>query len=210
MKTNQFGVAATTAALALSLATGAMAQAARPAGAAPAAPNFPTGAPLAGVCILSNEGVIYASTVGQYTIGRLKQLSAQVDAELNGEQTQIQTDAKALEAQRGKIAEAQFQQQGQQIQLRAQALQRKAQLRQREISATQEKALQRIGQEAEPIVRQVFVQRSCSVLLSGQALVYPAPSMDITPAVVQGLNAKIQQFPFDREHLDQPGAAPAR
>jgi outer membrane protein len=206
MKINQFGVAATSAALALSFASVAGAQT-RPAA---AAPNFPTGAPIAGVCILSNEGVIYSSIVGKYVIQRLQQLSAQVDAELNGEQTQLQTDAKALDAQRGKITDAQFQQQGGQIQQRAALLQRKAQLRQREISATQEKALQRIGAEAEPIVRQTFQQRSCSLLFSQAALVYPAPAMDITGPVVQGLNAKIQQFAFDREHLDQPAAAPAR
>ena len=74
------------------------------------------------------------------------------------------------------------------------------------MQATQEKALQTFGSNMDPIVRQVFVQRSCSVLLNENSLLYPAPNMDITPQVVQGLNAKIQSFPFDREHLDQ--AAP--
>jgi Skp family chaperone for outer membrane proteins len=206
MKIKQIGAAAFGAAVVTSFATLASAQT-HPAA---AAPNFPTGAPIAGVCVLSNEGVVYGSTVGKFMISRLQQLSAQVDAELNGEQTQLQTDAKALEAQRGKIPDAQFQQQGAAIQQRAGLLQRKAQLRQREVSATQEKALQRIGTEAEPIVRQTFQQRSCSLLFSQSALVYPAPAMDITPAVIQGLNAKIQQFPFDREHLDQQTGAPAR
>jgi len=35
--------------------------------------------------------------------------------------------------------------------------------------------------------------------------------MDITPAAITALNAKITQFTFDRERLDtQPAAAPAR
>jgi outer membrane protein len=59
------------------------------------------------------------------------------------------------------------------------------------------------------VVRQVFAQRSCSVLLNENSLVYPAPAMDITPQVVQGLNAKIQSFPFDREHID-PSAVSQR
>jgi hypothetical protein len=33
--------------------------------------------------------------------------------------------------------------------------------------------------------------------------------MDITPQVVTALNAKITQFPFDRERLDQCVAPPA-
>jgi outer membrane protein len=33
--------------------------------------------------------------------------------------------------------------------------------------------------------------------------------MDITPQVVTALNAKITQFAFDRERLDQPQAAGA-
>jgi hypothetical protein len=32
--------------------------------------------------------------------------------------------------------------------------------------------------------------------------------MDLTPAAITALNGKLQQFPFDREHLDT-GAAPA-
>jgi hypothetical protein len=33
--------------------------------------------------------------------------------------------------------------------------------------------------------------------------------MDLSPQAVVGLDAKIQTLTFDREHLDQPGAAPA-
>jgi outer membrane protein len=61
----------------------------------------------------------------------------------------------------------------------------------------------------DPVVRQVFAQRSCSVLLDGNALVYPAPAMDITSAVIAGLNAKVQTFSFDREHIDPNTGQPA-
>ena len=33
--------------------------------------------------------------------------------------------------------------------------------------------------------------------------------MDLTPAVLQGLNAKIQTFAFERERIQQPAATPA-
>ena len=94
------------------------------------------------------------------------------------------------------------------LQVRANALQRKAQQRDREISATEQKALARVGQELEPLIRQVYQQKQCSVLFQRSAVVIANPAMDITPQVVTALNAKITQFAFDRERLDQ-AAAPA-
>jgi hypothetical protein len=52
------------------------------------------------------------------------------------------------------------------------------------------------------------VQRSCSILFNGSAVLAAAATMDISPAVIQQLDTKIQQFAFDREHLDTQ-AAPA-
>ena len=193
---------------ALSCATLAMAQGpARPAPTPQTPP--PTGATLPGICVLSNEAAVYNSTVGKAMVARLSQLNSQAEAEVSAEQTGIQNEAKTLDAGKATMAPDQYQKTGQALQARVTALQRKAQVRQREMQLTQEKALQTFGSNMDPVVRQVFVQRSCSVLLNENALVYPAPGMDITPQVVQGLNAKIQSFPFDREHLDQPGAAAA-
>lgn len=168
----------------------------------------PQGPALAGVCVLSNEYAVYNSAVGKATVARLAQLNSQAEAEIKGQQAAIQTDAKALEAKKATLAPDSYQQQGQALQARVGDLQRTAQVRQREMQLTQEKALQTFGTYMDPIVRQVFSQRSCSVLLNENSLIYPAPAMDITPQVVTGLNAKIQSFPFDREHLDQ--TAPAR
>jgi Skp family chaperone for outer membrane proteins len=176
----------------------------------PAAPSQvppPQGPSLAGVCILSNEYAVYNSAVGKATVARLAQLNSQAEAEVKGQQTAIQTDAKALEAKKATLAPDSYQQQGQALQARVGDLQRTAQIRQREMQLTQEKALQTFGTYMDPVVRQVFTQRSCSVLLNENSLIYPAPGMDITPQVVQGLNAKIQSFPFDREHIDQTAAA---
>ena len=167
----------------------------------------PQGPALAGVCVLSNEYAVYNSAVGKATVARLATLNSQAEAEIKGQQSTIQSDARALEAKKATLAPDSYQQQGQALQARVGDLQRTAQIRQREMQVTQEKALQTFGTYMDPIVRQVFSQRSCSVLLNENSLIYPAPAMDITPQVVQGLNAKIQSFPFDREHLDQNAAA---
>ena len=59
----------------------------------------------------------------------------------------------------------------------------------------------------EPLIRQVYQQRNCTVLFQRTAIVIANPAMDITPQVITALNAKITQFAFDRERLDQPQAA---
>ena len=193
------------ATVALTAATGAFAQA--PA-AAPAAPAMTHGPAIAGLCIVSIENAIGASTVGKYVDGRIQQIVAQVNAELTGEKTAIDNDAKALDARRATLDQNALEQQAAALQVRANALQRKAQLRDREVQATEQKAVGRIGQEMEPLIRTAYQQKGCSVLFQRTAVVIANPAMDLTPAVVTALNAKITQFAFDRERLDQQTGAP--
>lgn len=160
-------------------------------------------APIAGICVLDQGGVLGTSAVGKFVTGRLKQLDAAAGAEIQAEGTALQTDAKAFDAQHATMTAAVAQERATALQNRDRALQQKIQLRQREMQATEQKALERISVEVDPIVRSVATSHNCSLLLSQSALILPAPTMDVTAAVVQGLDAKIQQFPFDREHLDQ-------
>jgi outer membrane protein len=194
-------------AIALSGATAAFAQ-------APAAPAITHGAPVAGLCTISIEGAIGTSAVGKYVTSRLQQLVAQVNAELNAEKTSLDNDARALEGQRNTLDQNTLEQRAAGLQVRNNALQRKAQMRDREMQATQEKALGRVGDELEPLIRQAYQQKACSVLINRNAVVGDMfnPASDLTNTVVAALNTKITQFAFDREHLDQaaaPTAAPA-
>lgn len=175
---------------------------------AAAQPPVTHGAAINGLCIMSIEAAIGGSTVGKYVETRMGQIVAQVNAELNGEKTAIDNEAKTLQSQQATIDRTALEQRGAALQVRANALQRKAQQREREISATEQKALARVGQEMEPLIRQAYQQKGCSMLVNRQALILANPAMDITPAVVTALNAKLTQFAFDRERLDQAAAAP--
>ena len=192
------------AAVALTAGSSALAQAA----AAPIAPPIVThGPPISSMCIISVENAIGASTVGRYVDTRMQQIVAQTNAELTGEKNAIDVDAKALDGRRATLDQSTLEQQASALQVRANALQRKAQLRDREISATEQKAVGRVGQEREPLIRQVYQQKVCSVLFQRTAVVIANPAMDITPQVIVALNGKITQFAFDRERLDGPQAA---
>ena len=199
-------VAATcVAAITASVSTAAFAQAAAPA----AAPAVSHGPALPGVCVISLEGAITGSTVGKYVQTRLQQIATQVQAELKAEEAALQTEAKTLEGQRASLDQATFETRANALQTKANTFQRKAQQRERELGATQQKALGRVGQELDPIIRQVYQQRQCSLLLNRDSVVIANPAMDISQPVVTALNAKITQFNFDRERLDQ-AAAPAQ
>jgi outer membrane protein len=196
------------AAAAAVLLTSAPVQAQTP----PAPPPVNHGPALPGVCILSLDGAIGSSTVGKYVQTRLQQITQQVQTELTSEQNALQNEAKALDAQKGALDQGAFEQKSASLQVRAAALQRKAQLRERELQATQQKALGRVGQELEPVIRASYQQARCSLLLQRDSVILANPAMDITQSVITGLNAKITQFAFDRERLDQaaPPAAAAQ
>lgn len=173
-----------------------------------AAPAITHGAAINGLCVVSVENAIGASTVGKFVTTRLQQLVAQVNAELNAEKTSLDNDAKALDAQRATLDQTTLEQRYAALQVRGSALQRKAQLRDREVQATEQKALNRVGTEMEPMIRQAYQAKACSILINRNSVVLANPAADITPQVITALNGKLTQFTFDRERLDQnPSAA---
>lgn len=202
-----------TAALAatVALAGGVTAQAQTAAAPAAAAqPAVRHGAPIAGVCTLSPEAVAGTSTVGKYVTTRLQQIAAQVNAELSGEKTAIDNEAKAIQALPQGGDQAALQARVTALQTRADAFNRKAAQREQEIQVTEQKALQRISSEMNPLVRDAYQSKNCAILLQREAVLMANPAMDITAQVVTALNAKITQFTFDRERLDNQAAAAAK
>lgn len=173
-----------------------------PAAAPPPAPTIAQGPAIPGLCVLSVNQAISQSTVGGYVRTRLEQIVTQVRAELSPEETAINNDGKALDAQKATLDQATLQSRAQALQARYSAFQQKADLRQREVKATQDKALNRVAQELEPIAQQLYQSHRCSILVDKGSVMLANPDMDLTPAAITALNAKIQQFPFDREHLD--------
>jgi Skp family chaperone for outer membrane proteins len=197
-------LAATVSGLAaLATASGAFAQAAPP-----AAPTVTHGAPIAGVCIFSSQRAVATSQVGKAVDARLKVIISQVNAELTGERTSLDNDAKALDAKKATLEQSALEQQAAALQVRANAWQRKGQLRQREVEATEQKQLARVYQELDPAIRQAYQAKTCSILIERESVLLGNPAMDITDAVVVAVDARIKTLTFDRERLDQaaPGA----
>lgn len=183
---------------ALTMADAALAQQ-RAAVPAPTASNQPLGGPvIPGVCIFSNQQLITQSTVGRAVISRVQQLEQAVNAELTPQRTAIETEARTVQALPAGAARTQRERA---LGPRVQAYQQLAQLRTRELQATQQKALSRVATEAEPVVRQVYTQQRCGILLDRNAIFGGNQQMDVTQAAINGLNGRIQTFSFERERL---------
>jgi outer membrane protein len=202
MTTKMLGIVSAMAMMAASAAASA-----QTAPAAAPAPAITQGPAIPGVCLMSVQQAIQTSTVGQYVGNRMGQIVQQVKAELGPEDTAINTDGKALEAARPTLDRAAFESRAQALQSRVEALRQKASQRQAEVEATEKKALNRIAQELDPIARQLYQQRHCSILVDKGSVMMANPEMDLTAAAVTALNGRIQQFAFDREHLDTAPAA---
>lgn len=198
MISRKIAAAGAGAAAALLFATSAFAQAQQP-----AAPSVSHGSAINGVCFLSTQEVLSTSTVGRHVNTRMQQLIAQVNAELEPEQTTIENEGKAIEAGRTTWDQATLQQRATAWQTRLTSFQRLANQRQRELEATQQKAVSRVLQELDPIAKQVYQQRRCAILFDRESVMLGNPAMDVTPSVISGLNARIQTFAFERERLTQ-------
>jgi Skp family chaperone for outer membrane proteins len=189
-------------AVAIVLAAAALAPVAR-GQSAPTAPAVQYGPSVPGLCVFSRDGLIAGSTVGKAVVERLNQLGQQVQSELSAQQTSLQNDVKALNAAKASLSTDQFNTRAAALTGRERDFERLVELRRQEMAQTQQKRFNEVLTDAQPVMQQVFQQHNCSVLVDGQSVLAVAPAMDLTPQVIQGLNTRITQLTFEREHLDQ-------
>lgn len=202
MTIKTFALAACAGAAVLVSGSAALAQTAAP-------PTVTYGAPIAGLCVVSVDGVIGNSTVGKYVDQRLQQIGSQAQAELTGEKSGIDSEARTLEGQRSTLDQNSFEQRVAALQVRQNALERKAALRDRELQATQQQAVGRVINEMKPLIATAAEQQKCAMVIDRSSVIMVNPSMDLTSAVVTSLNGKLTQFAFDRTRLDQQAQASA-
>lgn len=168
----------------------------------------PLGGPVVpGVCLLSREAIFANAAVGKAASARLQALTRTAQAEVDAQRTPLETEAKALEGQADNAA---TKQKREALATRWQALQQKAAQTSREIEATRAKALERIANEAQPVIAQVYTTKKCGLLFDRGAALGGNFANDLTADVVRGLDAKIQTITFERERLPEQPATPPR
>jgi Skp family chaperone for outer membrane proteins len=153
---------------------------------AQAAGNIPsTGPVVPGVCLLSREAV-----------------QGQIDTE----RKPIDADIQTYRSQQASLSADQRQAREQALAARMQKVQADQALLERELEATRAKALQQIGQDAQPVIVSAYGSKNCGLLLDRNAVFGGNMANDLTPAVVAGLDAKVTTMSFNLETLPASGA----
>lgn len=159
------------------------------------------GDPVPGVCMLSREAVFAQAKVGQAASQRLGQLAQQARTQLDNQRKPLDTDLQNYQQKAASLSDAQRKQQGEALQQRMQAYQTQAGELNQRIQLTRAKAMQRIGQQAEPIVSSVYKSHRCGLLLDRDSVLGGNMANDLTGEVVQGLDRKVTTLDFNLEPL---------
>ena len=187
-------------------ASGAVAAAQTPPAASAA--NTPTyGPPISGICIFSRDMALSTSQAGVSVAQQLQQLQQTAAAPLNAERQAIAQADQALGAEKSKLAPAKFQERAAALQQRAQAYESTVQTRNGQLEQTRDKATTQIAQAITPILVATITAHQCSLVVERGGVIGANPAMDLTPEVIQKLNAAL---PTVAVTLEPPPAAGQR
>lgn len=193
------------AALTQTLALAAVAGAALPAAAQQAPAAQPLGGPVVpGVCLLSREAVFANAAAGKAASARLQELAAVAQTEIETERQPLEAQLRALETQPDNAARRQ---RAETLAGQWQALQQKAAHASQEVEATRVKAMERIANEAQPAIAQVYAAKSCGLLLDRNSALGGNFANDLTAEVVRALDARLSTITFERERLPEMARA---
>ncbi len=185
-----------------------VAGAALPAAAQQAPAAQPLGGPvIPGVCLLSREAVFANAAAGKAASARLQDLAAAAQSEIETERQPLEAQLRALETQPDNAARRQ---RAEALASQWQTLQQKAAHASQEIEATRLKAMERIANEAQPAIAQVYAAKACGLLLDRNSALGGNFANDLTADVVQALDARLSTITFERERLPQATAQAAR
>ncbi|MBD3833251.1 OmpH family outer membrane protein [Brevundimonas bullata] len=170
-------------------ASSALAQTQGPANPGPAIP---------GVCVYFNQQALAQSTVGQAVQTRMEQLAQEVQGEIAPYAQQLQTEYQALQAGASTIPADQLNQRRQALQQRAQEAQQLEQTRDGELRYTLAEQRKKISEAIEPILVAVYQEKGCGIMIDRESVFIMNPAMDVTPLVIQRLNAALPTLSFNR------------
>jgi outer membrane protein len=167
------------------------------------------GAPVAGVCVYSEELVLSQSQAGVSANQQLAKLQQSVNAELKPANDSLVNEARALEGRKATIPAAQYQQSASDLQRRAQAQDTLARTRNDQLVRTRDEAVRQIGTAALPALNAALTAHRCAVVLDKGRIYSVNAAMDLTPEVTQKVNATLPTINLQLAPPQQPAAQAA-
>jgi outer membrane protein len=167
------------------------------------------GAPLAGVCVYSEEMTLSQSQAGIAANQQLAKLQQSINAELKPTTDALVNDAKALQGRKASTPAAQYEQSTADLQRRAQAQDALARTRNDQLVRTRDDAVRQIGTAALPALNAAITGHRCAIVVDKSRVYSVNAAMDLTPEVIQKLNASLPTVTLQLA-APQQAAAPAK
>jgi Skp family chaperone for outer membrane proteins len=184
--------------LALAAALAPAAQAAPAAAAAPAANSaaaapaaMPTGSGLR-IAVIDTEKILLSSVSGKKAIAELKKAQEAKEAELRAKQQEIKDLQDKLTQGRLSLAQEKLTEMEKQLEDKGIALRRMSDDASRELNKKKDELLGGIDEKVMPVINQIGKEQGYTMIFRKfeSGLIYADDAIDITPTVVQRLDAQ--------------------
>ncbi|GGG93716.1 MAG TPA: outer membrane chaperone Skp [Oceanicaulis sp.] len=164
------------------------------------------------ILVINEETILTESQVGQHIASQLEVIGREIQTELEAAAQPLTQENEALQAETSALSQEAIQQRPdlmqriQQLQQNAQQLERLRRVRQQELVLTERQALQPVLQTLQTVLQELVNERGATILLDRSQVVYAAESVDVTAAVIERLNQRIQTTPVTRVRAPEGGS----
>lgn len=147
--------------------------------------------PAAGILFVDRAAVLRDSSVGKDMYAQSEVLAKQMETDFKPENAALQADILALQTKSAYMTSQQRQAKVNELEARRQAFQKKLQDRQEAIRGGLAKARTQVEEALGPILDKIMADRSANLLLDRGLVVRGATDLDITPIVIERLDAAL-------------------
>ncbi len=156
------------------------------------APSLPLnfgGRIIPGLCELNQQAIFNSAKVGTAANAEFKKMRDTAQGGVNSEEAKIKVDLDVL--RKSKRGAAQVDALQREIAKRQNDLRAKATRESQELDAILRSAAAQIAAVSQPLIKQIYIQRKCGMLIPASTVLAANSAMDITSAVIQSLDAKV-------------------
>lgn len=174
----------------------------------------------ASVMVMDYQRIMTTSVAGRDLEARIRQIAEQMQGELQGEATAVQTEAQALQTATQGRSQEQIQRDSglrtriEAFQTRAEAHRQQQVVRGRDLEYTRQQAMIEFNRQLEPIVQEVMTARRAGVVLDRAEVQLVGEGVDATADIISRLDQRVRSINVTRQAAPtqppQQGAAAPR
>ena len=169
--------------------------------AGPEGRRLPTAGPLRGICVFSRDSLYTGTKIGTGANQRLTELRNEAQAETDTERAALQNDQAVFTMQQSTLSPELRMQLQDALAARHAALLAKIAQRTRELEQTRQIVTAQIDAASLTIIKEMERSNQCTLLLARESVLDGEGTVDITPVVIEAMNAKLRTTPFPRVTL---------